>query len=256
MRIKQCLTSNSIRFFEKSFCQKWNLNPYTDQDKPAVFFGAYCDRDYLAIINHRALAVVVWGGSDSMKSPEKLRWLKLPHIRHISGSKWISDDLDRAGLDSINVPISCVDSDKIRIRPFPLGRRVYIYTSATQPEFYGSEIYIRLMREYGPNMFYLATHKTYNQAKLYNLILPDSFIGLRLVNHDGLSETVSELGLMGRRVVYNGAEPNALNYESYEDVRNHINAERKKVGISNVQLAVKMKKFLDIGSGWLMTENY
>ena len=237
---------------------KWNLDIYRDFKQPSIFFGVYYPFDYQLIISHKSLAVVVWGGSDSMASTDTLKTLNLPHIKHISGSKWITDDLKRAGIKPIYIPISCVDSDKTKLKALPLGKKIYIYTAGEgfNADFYGKQIYDKLIAEYGADMFYVVNAKSYTREQLYNEVMPNCFIGLRLVKHDGLSETISELGLMGRRVVYNGCEPNALNYNSYEDIKAHIDHEMKYIGETFQDVSDKMKKHLEVGNDWLNSDFY
>ena len=258
-KITQCNTSVSLtKFFDKPFREKWGLDEYyTDVNKPTIFFGVYNTEEYLRVINHKSLAVVVWGGSDSMALSPVISALNLPHIKHISGSKWITNDLEKAGIKPIYLPISCADNSKLQLKAQPLGECIYVYTAEGQGAyFYGKDYYQRLMEKYGTKIFYISTAHTYTRDQLYNTVLPNCFIGLRIVPHDGLSETVSELGLMGRRVIYNGCEPNALNYTSYEDIIEHIENERKYIGETHEFVAEKMRKFLEIGNEWLNTEYY
>ena len=81
------------------------------------------------------------------------------------------------------------------------------------------------------------------------------FIGMRLTEHDGLAHTVTELGLMGRRCVWNGGSPNAIPYKNVDDVVVAIEAERECLPDPEM-VAEEMRAYLDIGTDWLDTEWY
>jgi len=78
-----------------------------------------------------------------------------------------------------------------------------------------------------------------------------SFIGLRLTQHDGLPNTVIELGLMGRRCIYNGDLINAINWRNIQDIIKIINTEKLKIGQINIQMANKMANSLNLDNSWL-----
>ena len=82
------------------------------------------------------------------------------------------------------------------------------------------------------------------------------FIGLRLTKHDGLSNTVVELGLSGRRCVWNGGSPNAVRWSTVDSVVEAIKAEQLLVGVENVGLHDQMLEFLALPPGWNTAEVY
>ena len=72
-----------------------------------------------------------------------------------------------------------------------------------------------------------------------------------MTQHDGVPTTGYELGLMGRRIIHNGNQPNCLNYKNVDDIVKHINNEYEHRNEDNSMIANKMRKFLDVGDFWL-----
>jgi len=207
--IEQCYVCDSIKFFEDKIFNKFNFKnkrtnknlPFDiDKNKPLLMFGCYGLGDFNVALNHNSLVLVVWAGSDSMQhNHENMKmFLGRNNIFHISGSKFISEDLDKIGLKYKYIPISLCDHSEIKSEI--LGDKIYIYTAKTHPYFYGKDIYDKLIEHYGEDRFIIANATTYTKDELYSLY-KKCFIGLRLVKHDGLSETVAELGLMGRNII-------------------------------------------------------
>lgn len=264
-KIQQCYVSSSIKFFEDKIFDRYGFkNKRTnktkdfiiDPEKPLIVWGMYHLVDRAICEKHKSLVVVVWAGSDSLGETQAdlMQWfVGKQNIVHISGSAWINKDLEAVGIKYKYLPISICDHSELSVKP--LGEKIYIYTSVLNPAFYGSEIYDRLINIFGKQNFIICHAKQHTKEELYKLY-EDCFIGLRLVEHDGLSETVAELGLMGRKVIYNGDTPNSLNYSSIDGVLSHIWAESEKKGKVQAEVAEKMKKYLNIGEDWLYTDYY
>jgi hypothetical protein len=90
------------------------------------------------------------------------------------------------------------------------------------------------------------------------MIYKQCFCGLRLTRHDGLSNTVVELGLMGRRCFWNGGSPNQITWSEnkVDAIVKRLYEERKLVGKVNTEVATATKNWLDIGEEWLDTSFY
>ncbi len=221
MRIKQ-LYCNFGKGFKEAFSKKYQMVNYTDILSPAVFFGCVAHRDLGVVYNHKGLCIIIWAGSDikaiadENKVPINSIWIQMlkhrENIKHIAISKWIADDLDKLGIKYYRLPI--LPHNNSDIHPCPLGSSVYMY----QPDnpLYNGGIYEKVKKNL-PYNFIEATVHTYSREQLME-VYKDCFIGLRFTDHDGLSNTVCELGLMGRRVINNGDIPNCLPYETVEDV--------------------------------------
>jgi len=104
--------------------------------------------------------------------------------------------------------------------------------------------------------FIICNKDTYNRKKL-NKVYSQCFCGLRLTSHDGLSNSVIELGLMGRQVIWNGNLPNAVHYKSIDDVIKIIKKLSKQRGNEpNMKMIEKIKKAINIKDDWLNTDFY
>ena len=98
--------------------------------------------------------------------------------------------------------------------------------------------------------------KYYSKDELISKIYPQCFIGLRLTDHDGLAATVQELGLLGIKTIHNGCSPSSLNYNSFEDICEHIDNEIKTIGSSDPITALEVKEYLTINKKFFSTEYY
>ena len=253
LRIWQCRVSGTISsHFEPGIMSKFGFKQYTNPNEPCIFWGCYHEGDIENIMNHNSLAVILWAGSDTMREDIKI-FKGLPHVKHIVSSKWNASDLDKLGIEYYNLPISIYATPNIKAEP--LGNKIYIYTSEHDPDFYGKKTYDKLIEKYGIENFHICTCKSYSKEQIME-IYKDCFIGLRLLEHDGLSETVCELGLMGRKIVHNNNTPNSLNYETIEDVIQHVENEKlKKVYVDN-KLHDDMLNFLNVDENWLYADFY
>ena len=137
--IKQIRVSRSIQFFSKRMKDKYNLIEYDDVNKPAFFMGLYGPEDYQALSKHKGVCVVIWCGSDAMvahKYSEKYN-IKKQNYYHIAIGSFIASDLKELGITFKQVPISPSD---INISPKPTGESIYVYSSKSNPEFYGETL--------------------------------------------------------------------------------------------------------------------
>ena len=245
--IKQGRVSKALHF---NFLKKFKLKDYGDTHAPCVFFGCYKGRNDLGIIlNHKGLVVLCWGGTDILgMTPEDFASLRKDNIKHIAISRYIGDDLNRQGFKYRSVPITAAP---LRFNPVPLGISIYTYLDKRRPDFYGEPI-IRLLEDRYDIIRGTGDIPKEKMGEVYSRC----FLGLRLTKHDGLPNTVVEMGLMGRRCVYNGLLPNAINYKSTADIINAIEHERKKIGMVQFDVARKMFDYLNIGNTWLDEKTY
>lgn len=257
MRIRQANVTS--RFFRDAFKNKFNLGNYVNTNRPVIFFGCY-QKNYPYVFSHNGLCVIIWAGSDSMhlaNNPYLARRFKSKtNIKHIAISNFISDDLTKAGIEHRVIPI--VPFDNYDLRPAPLGNGIYFYSSHINPEFYGSEIVEKIKRNFPNNKFYTCYAKPPDcipRAEIKK-IYEKCAIGLRLTPHDGLSNTVIEMGLMGRKCIWNGKSPNAIPWKYVIDICENIEKELKRVGQTDLVMAEKVRKFLCINHDFLTTEFY
>ncbi len=252
MRVKQAYISGSVDFFRESFLKKYNLRDFCNSKKPFVLFGLYKDADYDMILKHKQPIIVVWAGSDSMKgylTKQRAKILRhVRHCRHIAQSSYISRDLTKNDIPHKLLPISPAIID---LDPCKRGDHIYMYYGAeTKKGFYGYDKALEVEKRTGLKIIY-TTKKTFNKEQLHEAYR-NSFVGLRLTPRDGVSVTVVELGMMGRRCVFNGDSPSALKWKTVDDICRLVEKEYKNRHNDDAQqVSDSVKKYLNVNEKWL-----
>lgn len=247
MRILQAHVN--LKFFRERFLRQYGFEQYRDNTAPALFYGCFKSM-YRTVRLHKGPAVIVWCGSDStmlLSNKEFISYLqRRKDIWHVAETSFISEDLKRCALKHEIYPFNIPSIDGLTSKP--LGRNVYVYGSHIDPEFYGYSIVERLKKRL-PDVEFITRYATppdYSPSEELMKIYEDCCIGLRLVPHDGFSCTVAEMGLMGRKVVWNSEAPSAIPWKTDDDIVEAIQREYTRAGETDVELSIKMKEFLTI----------
>lgn len=260
MRILQVRTSHDIAFFGGLLRDAYELRSYDDPYAPAVFYGCYRAEDLEALRRHQSLAVLLWGGSDAMNVRMLRMVANLPRTRrnplfHIAPSSFIARDLDQVGISYRRLNI--YPGNRPLFRPVPLGNKVYFYIGSRRPdrfEFYGGP-YLELMQRALPGVEFILGQARELPYEIMPAIYAQCAVGLRLVPHDAGSCTVVEMGLMGRKVIWNGGFPNAIPYRSINDVVRAIRGELERAGETDRAIAREVKRAL-ADTAWLKLKTY
>jgi len=254
MRITQCYSI--LRFFKPHVFRKYGFKEYVNPKLPVVFWGCY-PSGRRKLISHTGLAVVVWRGSDAMNSLKDasfVKWLQAhPNIHHVAISNFIERDLDKAHLPYASLPITSMDYTHCKV--MPRGTMLYMYGATNDGALikYQAELSREVSLKTGIAL-HTAHKESFPRNMLINSLYRDCFLGLRLLSHDGLSNTVVELGMCGRNVVYNGATPNALSWRDTKDIIQLVQSEFAHRKEHNEQIAQDMSNFINIGYEWLQTK--
>lgn len=244
-RIDQVYLSESVESFRLELKEKYKLKNFYDVNKPVFIFGMHRKEDYEFALKHSPHKVIFWCGSDAMNiDTEMINQLK--NFTHLAGSKFVSDDLTKNGIEHLFVPVTTASFD---LPVCPRGDSIYFYYSKDAENFYGMNYLDEIKSRTGLNII-VATIDTYSHEELID-IYKKCFIGLRMTPHDGVPTTGCELGLMGRRIIHNGNQPNAINYTDVNDVIRLIQEEYSHRKEDNSNIAMDMRKFLDIDDFWL-----
>lgn len=202
--IRQARASPAIPFYKERFLSRYGLVDYADPNRPAFFFGLYGTPDFEALNSHVGPAVVIWTGSDVLAIRE---WCAKggqvqfgSNVHHVAISQFIADDLDALGLKYVRLPFCCVDGEKFK--PVPLGRKVYCYCPDHARDKYGGPLLDEIMRLLPDVEFHV--QRTLDPAADMPAIYAECAMNLRLVRHDGLSNTSMEMGLSGRPTINAG----------------------------------------------------
>lgn len=246
MRITQLTTG--LPFFKAQMMEKYRLHEYTDKQKPLLLFGLYNDEELIIAKHHKAHLTIVWCGGDSMTYlPQKSEIIKaLTNVRHIALSEFVSADLHKFGIEHIVLPITPTAAIKNRK---PRGENIYAYVDVARSEKYGYHLLPEIQERTNKRII-IADHTTYSREQL-NEVYESCFIGLRLTKHDGLPNTVIEMGLMGRNCIYNGKLPNAIPYTDVDSIVASIRREYNQRHQINQAIVDATFDYLNIGDDWL-----
>jgi hypothetical protein len=216
----QLRTSAVIKKFHETFKKKFNFEEYTSLDKPAVFFGLYQCRDIHAVELHKGIKIIWLAGFDATRE-NTLSIIKnracFQDAIVIAESPWIKKDLDKFGIKYESISL-CMD-DIYKWKVYPLGKSLYWY-KANQSR-YGKQ-YLPIIKKEFPDLDIITNDvDTTPRDELYK-VYANCFACLRPIEHDGMSQGVAEMGLMGRISIWNGDVPFCKKYNSIEDIINII----------------------------------
>ena len=219
----QLVTASSIKFFHDRLLKKLNLKPYTSRSEPTLFFGMYIGLDMNRIIRHQGVKIVLFNGDDANRNFDRIK--KIAEERDttiIASGKWVENTFDRIGIK--HEKISFFLDDVYNWVPIPLGDSLYWYKGDSKE--YGAE-YLLAVREAFPDLNIIINDSCTAPREEMPNVYAKCFAGIRLVKYDGMSQTVGEMGLMGRKTIWNGDAPCAEKYNDIEDVISIIRRLRK-----------------------------
>jgi hypothetical protein len=254
MRIKQCWLATPLKHSGRFvYFRKINkLKKYHSRRQPVVFYGLYTTVDLSILKKHRSTVIVVWGGSDVLRNKNVKAAVK-KNVKHVAISSFISDDLTKMGIEHKTIPLIASPVKPFKISP--LGNEIYTYIPSSSRKFYGNHIVKQIKKKCKFKINVISSSSKYNRKQLAK-IYSRCFCGLRLTPHDGVANTVIEMGLMGRKCIYNGKVPNAISWSEndIDGIVENIYKESLKIGTVNLKLRQEMEKYLDVGREWLDTK--
>ena len=235
----QAHISESLAGLDKGLIQKYNLIPYEVATWDAVFMGMYREEDLVLLAKHLGTSTIVWFGSDAKDLPAD--WIKfVKDSRNIAVSHQVQETLEAKGVDSIWCPINAVIPHEWPV--VPNGDKIFWY-SGNAPEYYGESM-INEIKERINIPIIRAGHDTFTKDQLVD-VYSQCFLNLRLTPHDGCPNTNIEMGLMGRRSIYNGDLPGSITYESVDDICQSIMREHASRNVENVYISKIYHKFVN-----------
>lgn len=250
MRITQL--QNSFHWLHnQSLMKKYSFISANNINEPVLFFGCY-GNDYIEkALSWRSKVIIWWSGSDILnlkKQPlliEKIR--NNNNIIHLATCNFIEKDLKELNLPYIKVPLFTLNSELFESKP--LGDSIYVYHPNTQA-YCPNILYQKIRKEFSNIPFIEADNfRTFDQDTLHKMY-ERSFLALRFTTHDGLSHTACEIGLMGRKIIWNGDTPNAINYKTDDDILQEIEDTIINKYCPNT-ISEEMFNYLNIGDDWL-----
>ena len=246
----QAVFSRGISAHEKKFRDKYHLAGYTDKTAPLIMFSVFKKEDYHIYLGHEGKLIVVWCGSDSLKiNNKRAKLLKSREAKHIATHDFGSRDLKKYSIQHEIIPITPLSPETNIV---PNGDSLYFYTNIKRDGFYGDGFITGIKRKTGLSIN-ITDKSMYNRNQLKK-IYSKCFLGLRLTRHDGVPTTVLELGMMGRKSLFNGSVPHNIHWRGIDDICESIMKEYDRRKEDNSQIAIDIKKFLDIGDDWMAAQ--
>lgn len=212
----QLRTSSTIQSFHETFQRKFNFKNYTSTEIPTLFFGVYKKNDIYTIAKHSGKKIIWYGGTDATYT--QLTEAIKPYLNDgktvvVAESKWIENDLDKAGIRYQKISF-CLD-DLYAWNPKPLGNSLYWYKGNTS-QF--RKDYLKEVRKAFPDLnIIIHDNNTVLRAEMPK-IYEQCFANVRLLDHDGMSMTVAEMSLMGRVSIWNMKTPFSVPFTGVNDI--------------------------------------
>jgi len=205
-----------------AFKTRMGLDGYRSKNKPLLIFGCF-DTQIKVAMNHKDKVVIVWRGGD-INNLMKQRMGRLKalgekkNVKHIAVSNFTEYDLKKLGFDYKRFTIPANGNEDIE--PCPRGDSLYIY----KPKLYKPEMIRQVCDAFKDINIIKAGYTTYDRAGILD-VYSQCFAGIRPIGHDGLSNSVIEMGLMGRRYAWNGGTSSSVPYEDVNDIINFVSSE-------------------------------
>jgi hypothetical protein len=199
------------------FKGKYGLTDYENCREPLVIFGMYRPDDLDIFTFHKGELIVVWQGMDSKDLLYEWQLkLRAKMAKHYSISHWIKNSLDFYGIPN---ELKYISATIANLEPCRCGNSIYFYSSNLSHEsasYYGEDMIEEISERTGLNVIrtYHGLHTKDELIEIYK----ECFINLRLTTYDGCPNTNLEIGLMGRRSIFNGDIPHSIPWGSVDDI--------------------------------------
>jgi hypothetical protein len=216
----QAHISQSLEGLELGLIEKYGLMPYEDWQDEVIFFGMYREDDFTRFVWHPPTKCkIVWFGSDALDLPLEMVCY-VNQTTNIAVSKQVQATLKAKGIDSIYRPINAVIPNNFP--KIPNGDNLFWYYG-NAPEFYGLDLIDEIEKRLSIPIVRVGYNEL-NKTEIIN-VYKQCFLNLRLTPHDGCPNTNIEMGLMGRKSIYNGDLPCSIEWDSIGSICNTIETE-------------------------------
>ena len=235
----QAHISESLAGLDKGLIEKFNLTPYESPIIDTVFMGMYREDDLIMLTTHIGASTIVWFGSDAKDLPDD--WIKfMKDSVNIAVSLQVLETLKSKDIESIWCPINAVIPHHWPL--VPNGDKIFWY-SGNSPEYYGQDL-INEIKERINIPIIRAGHDTFAKSEIFD-VYAQCFLNLRLTPHDGCPNTNIEMGLMGRRSIFNGDLPASIPWKSVDDICQSIMREYSTRHVDNVYISKIYHNFVN-----------
>jgi hypothetical protein len=218
---KQAVISDSLIGLKTGYRKKYGLKQYYDSLQPCYFIGMYRDIDFEIYLNHKGKKYIVFTGSDALDlSKDWIKEIKKAD-RIIAQSEFVQNTLKKKRIKSEVIGLSATVADQWH--PCPNGDKLFWYYGLGAEDFYGLKIIKKIERKINIEIV-KAHYKTFNREQLHQAY-SECFLNLRLTPHDGCPNTNLQMGLMGRKSIYNGSLPHSISWRNEKDIIESIQIE-------------------------------
>lgn len=244
--ITQCKFSDSVRFFEQKFLERWGLTRYKNNNDPCVFFGVYSTADVELIKSHTGYKVVIFVGAD------------VPNIQRIKGINNVLYASDKVNILEIYKANKLPYFDKIipvkdysEFTPCEKGDKIYVYINNNQE---GNKVkhMVGLLEPainyFGKDKFLFGVHG-HTMEEMIEEYYKKSFLNIQLNPYAGFASAL-EMAYMGRKSVSNNPAPFCINYKTPNSIIEIIKNE-----MNNKTLDYSVKNYLYEKNDWLNEVN-
>lgn len=234
--IREVRFSNSIKFFEKGFCERWNISSYHSVEEPCLFAGVYDMNDVNMINRHKGFKII-WNTG---------------RVREIF-NKIVSDNVVVLVNDFIDHSLLGtkykIKKGNIQVKDFStfipniLRDKIYCYLGNNNLKgIMGFSFIEDLKKKIGFDVIY--GFQGQNMLWVKKNYYDQCFINVK-PNIVGGMTTAAELAYMGRKTISNTIAPFCINYG--ENILDIIEQESKKIG--TVQPSC-IGDFYNVGEEW------
>jgi len=233
---KQFIISSGTYFFRNQLEQVYSMRCVNDIGydpyETCFFAGIYNDEDLKRLQNHQGRAYILWLGMDAINKYKVLHVANLSmDVKFLAISKFIEDQFKALEIPYYRIP-NIAFTDYTFWESCVLGNKIYCYA----PTEHYKLSWMDQIKEYGYDVIVVKSARQHNRESLKELY-KECFLGLRLTDFDGNSATVMELGLMGRRSIFNGDNINAINWKNRYELKDLIDKEAERIGTDQTELA-------------------
>ena len=251
----QCHIGPSVQFFGKEFMKRWNFIPYTDVNKPVVFFGV--NNQHELINNHKGPKILITSGPADLPN-----WNIIKNRENLFLLSAVDKLNEHIPSDIIFKREMIELKDFSTYKPNVLGNKIYVYTGTAQWDV-NSYVIDELQPLLPYELIYTkhgALKDYYDLKYLKENYYDKSFMCINVTAGYGMT-TVRELALMGRKTAMNpinythsfskASLPFELNHPTKGLVK-VIEKEAKKIG--TIQPSINLHTQSD--DQWLYLDYY
>jgi hypothetical protein len=218
MQINQVRFSKSVKFFEKGFCEKWDMKPYHDVNAPCFFVGIYRSEDVSVINSHKGFKVV-W---NSGRPREIFSYVNKDAIVMVGNG--IKFSLPGYKVKEVNIEIK----DYSMFQPSPMGNKIYCYLGNEKGKDIMGYDFIEELKGRVEHEIIIGM-QGHGMDWVKENYYDKCFVNIK-PNITGGITTATELAYMGRYTVSNTDLPYCIGYKSIDDVAEIIKEQSKKIG--------------------------